>query len=144
MRLKRVYRHSASSKRWFRNWWKQDHFYKIRTKLLLIIRFEVDHEEIVIDWFLKDKNILRIDDTEFIVDKFGDEEDFISFEDENKKNENASYAKNAKHAKHDNFAYESFNWWRIQPEKFKVSKTSTTTLNHTFEIISQIVIHTRS
>ncbi len=27
---------------------------------------------------------------------------FISFEDENEKNENVSYTKNAKHAKHDN------------------------------------------
>ncbi len=38
-------------------------------------------------------------DTEFIVNKFDDEEDFISFEDENEKSENA---KNARHAKHDN------------------------------------------
>jgi hypothetical protein len=37
------------------------------------------------------------DDTEFIVDKFDDEEDFISFEDENEKDENASHAKNAEH-----------------------------------------------
>jgi hypothetical protein len=36
------------------------------------------------------------------MNKFNDEEDFISFENENKKNENASYAKNAKHVKHDN------------------------------------------
>ncbi len=39
------------------------------------------------------------DDTEFIINKFDDEEDFISFEDENEKDESA---KNAKHAKHDN------------------------------------------
>ncbi len=39
------------------------------------------------------------DDIEFIINKFDDEEDFISFEDENEKSENA---KNAKHAKHDN------------------------------------------
>jgi hypothetical protein len=39
------------------------------------------------------------DDTEFIINKFDDEEDFISFEYKNEKNENA---KNAKHAKHDN------------------------------------------
>ncbi len=38
-------------------------------------------------------------DIEFIINKFDDEKDFISFEDENSKNENA---KNAKHAKHDN------------------------------------------
>ncbi len=37
------------------------------------------------------------DDTEFIVDKFGDEEDFIPFEDENEGNENAPHAENAKH-----------------------------------------------
>ncbi len=42
------------------------------------------------------------DDTEFIVDKFDDEEDFISFEDENEKNENVPHAENAKHARHDN------------------------------------------
>jgi hypothetical protein len=60
VRLKRVYRRSASSKRWFRDWWKQDHLHKIKTKSLSIIRFEVDHEEAVIDWFLKYKNPLRI------------------------------------------------------------------------------------
>ncbi len=38
------------------------------------------------------------DDTEFIVDKFGDEEDFIPFEDENE----GENAENAGHAKHDN------------------------------------------
>jgi hypothetical protein len=37
------------------------------------------------------------DDTEFIINKFDDEEDFISFEDENERNENVSHAKNAKH-----------------------------------------------
>jgi hypothetical protein len=37
------------------------------------------------------------DDIEFIINKFDDEEDFISFEDENEKNENVSHAKNAKH-----------------------------------------------
>ncbi len=37
------------------------------------------------------------DDTEFIINKFDDEEDFISFEDENERDENASHAKNAKH-----------------------------------------------
>jgi hypothetical protein len=43
------------------------------------------------------------DDTEFIINKFDDEEDFISFEDKNEKNENVSHAKkNAKHARHDN------------------------------------------
>jgi hypothetical protein len=42
------------------------------------------------------------DDTEFIMNKFDDEEDFISFEDENERNENVSLAKNAKHARHDN------------------------------------------
>ncbi len=36
------------------------------------------------------------DDFEFIVDKFDDEDDFISFEDENE-SENASHANNAKH-----------------------------------------------
>jgi hypothetical protein len=36
------------------------------------------------------------------MNKFDDEEDFISFEDENEKNENVSFAKNAKYAKHDN------------------------------------------
>ncbi len=39
------------------------------------------------------------DDTEFIINKFDDEEDFISFENENEKNENVSHAK---HTKHDN------------------------------------------
>ncbi len=58
--LKRAHRRSASSKRWFRNWWKQDHLHKIRTKSLSIIRFEVDHEKAVVDWFLKYKNTLRI------------------------------------------------------------------------------------
>ncbi len=42
------------------------------------------------------------DDTEFIIDKFGDEEDFIPFEDEDERNENASHAKNAGHAGHGN------------------------------------------
>ncbi len=37
------------------------------------------------------------DDTEFIINKFDDEEDFISFEDENERDENVSHAKNAKH-----------------------------------------------
>jgi hypothetical protein len=37
------------------------------------------------------------DDIEFIINKFDDEEDFISFENENEKNENVSHAKNAKH-----------------------------------------------
>jgi hypothetical protein len=39
------------------------------------------------------------DDTEFIINKFDDEKDFISFENENEKSENVSHAK---HAKHDN------------------------------------------
>jgi hypothetical protein len=60
MRLKRVYRRSTSSKKWFRNWWKQNHLHKIKTKSLSIIRFEVDHKEAVIEWFLKYKNTLRI------------------------------------------------------------------------------------
>jgi hypothetical protein len=42
------------------------------------------------------------DDTEFIIDKFGDEEDFIPFEDENERNENVPHAENAGHAGHDN------------------------------------------
>jgi hypothetical protein len=42
------------------------------------------------------------DDTEFIIDKFDDEEDFISFENENERGENILHAKHAKHAKHDN------------------------------------------
>jgi hypothetical protein len=46
------------------------------------------------------------DDTEFIIDKFGDEEDFIPFEDENERDENVPHAKenarHAGHAKHDN------------------------------------------
>ncbi len=58
--LKRTHRLKTFSKRWFREWWKQDHFHKIKTKFLSIIRFEVDHEETIIDWFLKYKNILRI------------------------------------------------------------------------------------
>jgi hypothetical protein len=41
------------------------------------------------------------DDLEFVVDKFDDEDDFISFEDENE-GENALHAENAGHAKHDN------------------------------------------
>jgi hypothetical protein len=39
------------------------------------------------------------DDTEFIINKFDDEEDFISFENENERDENVSHAR---HAKHDN------------------------------------------
>ncbi len=58
--LKRAHRLKALSKRWFRDWWKQDHLHKIRTKLLSVIRFEAGHEEAVIDWFLKYKNTLRI------------------------------------------------------------------------------------
>jgi hypothetical protein len=44
------------------------------------------------------------DDLEFVINKFDDDEnDFISFGDENEnENENASHAKNAKHARHDN------------------------------------------
>jgi hypothetical protein len=38
---------------------KANHLHKIKTKLLSIIRFEVDHEEAVIDWFLKYKNTLK-------------------------------------------------------------------------------------
>jgi hypothetical protein len=56
---KRAHHRSTSSKRWFRDWWKQDHLHKIKTKSLSIIRFEVDHEETVIEWFLKYKNTLR-------------------------------------------------------------------------------------
>ncbi len=41
------------------------------------------------------------EDFEFVVNKFDDENDFISFEDKNK-NENAKNAKNAKQARHDN------------------------------------------
>jgi hypothetical protein len=37
VRLKRAYRRSASSKRWFRDWWKQGHLHKIRTKSLSVI-----------------------------------------------------------------------------------------------------------
>jgi hypothetical protein len=55
-----THRLKTFSKKWFRDWWKQDHFHKIKTKSLLIIRFEVDHEDAVIDWFLKYKNTLRI------------------------------------------------------------------------------------
>ncbi len=58
--LKRTHRLKTLSKKWFRDWWKQDHLHKHRTKFLSIIRFKVDHEKAVIDWFLKYKNILRI------------------------------------------------------------------------------------
>jgi hypothetical protein len=37
------------------------------------------------------------DDTEFIINKFDDEEDFIPFEDENERDENVPHAENAKH-----------------------------------------------
>jgi hypothetical protein len=37
------------------------------------------------------------DETEFIINKFREREDFIAFDDENEKNENASHAKNARH-----------------------------------------------
>jgi hypothetical protein len=39
------------------------------------------------------------DNTEFIINKFDDEKDFISFENEDERSENVSHAK---HAKHDN------------------------------------------
>jgi hypothetical protein len=39
------------------------------------------------------------DDTEFIINKFDDEEDFISFENKNERSENVPHAG---HAKHDN------------------------------------------
>jgi hypothetical protein len=43
------------------------------------------------------------EECEFVVDKFeSDEDDFISFEDDENKSENVSHAENAKHAKHDN------------------------------------------
>jgi hypothetical protein len=43
------------------------------------------------------------DDTEFIVDKFDDEEDFIPFEDEDEGDENVPHAEeNAGHARHGN------------------------------------------
>ncbi len=57
--LKRAHHRSTSSKRWFRDWWKQDHLHKIKTKSLFIMRFEVDHEEAVIEWFLKYKITLK-------------------------------------------------------------------------------------
>jgi hypothetical protein len=60
MRLKRTHRLKTSSKKWFRDWWKKDHLHKIETKSLSIIRFEVDHEEAIIEWSLKYKNTLRI------------------------------------------------------------------------------------
>ncbi len=59
MRLKRVYHFETSLKKWFRSWWKQDHLHKIRTKFSSIIRFEIDHEDVMIEWFLKYKNILK-------------------------------------------------------------------------------------
>jgi hypothetical protein len=55
--LKRAHRRSASSKRWFQDWWKQDHLHKIKTKFLSIIRFEVNHEETVIDCFWSIKTL---------------------------------------------------------------------------------------
>ncbi len=60
MRFKRAHHRQTSSKKWFRNWWKQDYFHKIRTKSLSIIRFEVDVEKAVVEWFVKYKNILKI------------------------------------------------------------------------------------
>ncbi len=52
------------------------------------------------------------DDTEFIINKFDDEEDFIPFENENEKSENVSHAR---HVKHDNLRTnhsidDEFNW----------------------------------
>jgi hypothetical protein len=57
--LKRAHHRETSSKKWFRDWWKQNHLYKIKTKFLSIIRFEIDHEKTIIEWFLKYKNILE-------------------------------------------------------------------------------------
>jgi hypothetical protein len=44
------------------------------------------------------------DDTEFIINKFGEKEDFIPFDDENEgeSEKDAPHMKNARHAKHDN------------------------------------------
>jgi hypothetical protein len=58
------------------------------------------------------------DDTEFIIDKFDDEEDFIPFEDENERDENASHTKNAKHAKHDNLRTNHSIDDELNPEDF--------------------------
>ncbi len=59
VRLKRAHHCEASSKRWFRGWWKQDHLHKIKTKPLSIIQFEADHEGAVIEWFSKYKKALK-------------------------------------------------------------------------------------
>jgi hypothetical protein len=59
MRSKRSHRLKTSSKKWFRDWWKQDHLHKIKTKSLSIIRFEVDHQRAMIEWFSKYKTVLK-------------------------------------------------------------------------------------
>ncbi len=83
--------------------------------LQLIHDLEVEWKRINETWLIKQKKKNRKkksrleksvekekenddDDTEFIINKFDDEDDFISFENENE----SENAKNAKQAKHDN------------------------------------------
>jgi hypothetical protein len=82
--------------------------------LQLIHDFEVEWKRINETWLIEQEKKNRKkksrfeksvneeeddDDTEFIINKFDDEEDFISFENENERSENVSHAG---HAKHDN------------------------------------------
>jgi hypothetical protein len=57
--LKRAHYCKTLFKKQFRDWWKQNHFYKIKTKSLSIIRFELDHQRTMINWFSKYKIVLK-------------------------------------------------------------------------------------
>ncbi len=90
----------------------KNHLFIFVELLQLIHDFEVEWKRINETWLIEqekknkkkksrfEKSIKEEDDDddiEFIINKFDDEEDFISFEDENERDENASHAKNAKH-----------------------------------------------
>jgi hypothetical protein len=96
----------------------KNHFFISVELLQLIHDLEIEWKRIKKIWLIEQKKKNRKkksrleksveeekeedDDIEFIINKFDDEKDFISFKNENEKDENASHAKNAKHAKHDN------------------------------------------
>jgi hypothetical protein len=57
--LKSAQRSDASSRRWFRDWWKKNELHKIKIKSLAIIRYFAAQESDVRQWFVYYRNILQ-------------------------------------------------------------------------------------
>ncbi len=55
--LKNVQRSHASSRRWFKNWWKKNELHRIKIKLLVMIRYFAAQESNVKQWFVHYRNI---------------------------------------------------------------------------------------